>query len=463
MAHHILTVGDPDFTPLRRPRRHSPLSPPPPPRRAPSPPRPTRTRPPGPTSLRAGAAPPGSSPQHPPTSARPGPPTSPPAIPSPPSVPPELAFDELNVSDLEFDDSLLDEPFHVGGEGRGPCSSPGLPLAGPSDEDEEEEGAGGTGRYFRFPRTVVTRELDLAPYPLDLPLPHIDQLDGVDDGEGEGRGANGKRVEPGAEQGSAGPAPPPEDLPSEIVDFVLKNLGEGKAPEPSVNGSEAGPAPEPARALGWVPGSPGVRVLGPEAPAPPKPGSKVILVNKLGQVFVKMQGGEEALAGGSLEGPGAPAKPGPALPPQPPASLGTVIFRAAAPLGVARSPVPTWTIRAPVLSMVPMMNVLRPPGAGGQLTLGPSALVTPSLGLPQPCLLQRLALNSGLLHLPVPSPQPHPHQLPSSAKRVSAVAGAHPKRPKLEEDEEPLPPALPAGAPDSQSRNGLASPPQGPR
>ncbi|EMP29869.1 Histone-lysine N-methyltransferase MLL4 [Chelonia mydas] len=184
--------------------------------------------------------------------ARPGPPTSPPAIPSPPSVPPELAFDELNVSDLEFDDSLLDEPFHVGGEGRGPCSSPGLPLAGPSDEDEEEEGAGGTGRYFRFPRTVVTRELDLAPYPLDLPLPHIDQLDGVDAGE-------------------------------------------------------------------------------------------------------------------------------------------------------------------------------------------------------------------GLLHLPVPSPQPHPHQLPSSAKRVSAVAGAHPKRPKLEEDEEPLPPALPAGAPDSQSRNGLASPPQGPR
>uniref|UniRef100_A0A8C3F1C6 [histone H3]-lysine(4) N-methyltransferase n=1 Tax=Chrysemys picta bellii TaxID=8478 RepID=A0A8C3F1C6_CHRPI len=313
MAHHILTVGDPDFTPLRRPRRHSPLSPRPPPRRAPSPPRPARTRPPGPTSLRAGAAPPGSSPQHPPTSARPGPPTSPPAL------PPELAFDELNVSDLEFDDSLLDETFHEGGDGRGPCSSPGLPLAGPSDEDEEEEGAGGTGHYFRFPPTVVTRDLDMAPYPLDLPLPHIDQLDGVDDGEGEGRGANGKRVEPGVEQGSAGPAPPPEDLPSEIVDFVLKNLGEGKAPEPSVNGSEAGPAPEPARALGWVPGSPGVRVLGPEVPAPPKPGSKVILVNKLGQVFVKMQGGEEAPAGGSLEGPGAPAKPGPALPnPQPP-------------------------------------------------------------------------------------------------------------------------------------------------
>ncbi|XP_034612311.1 histone-lysine N-methyltransferase 2B isoform X2 [Trachemys scripta elegans] len=456
MAHHILTVGDPDFTPLRRPRRHSPLSPRPPPRRAPSPPRPARTRPPGPTSLRAGAAPPGSSPQHPPTSARPGPPTSPPAL------PPELAFDELNVSDLEFDDSLLDETFHEGGEGRGPCSSPGLPLAGPSDEDEEEEGAGGTGHYFRFPPTVVTRDLDMAPYPLDLPLPHIDQLDGVDDGEGEGRGANGKRVEPGVEQGSAGPAPPPEDLPSEIVDFVLKNLGEGKAPEPSVNGSEAGPAPEPARALGWVPGSPGVRVLGPEAPAPPKPGSKVILVNKLGQVFVKMQGGEEALAGGSLEGPGAPAKPGPALPPQPPASLGTVIFRAAAPLGMARSPVPTWTIRAPVLSMVPMVNVLQPSGAGGQLTLGPSALVTPSLGLTQPCLLQRLALNSGLLHLPVPPPQPHPHQFPNSAKRVSAVTGAPPKRPKLEEDEEPLPPASPAGAPDSQSRNGFAGPPQGP-
>ncbi|XP_074837483.1 histone-lysine N-methyltransferase 2B [Carettochelys insculpta] len=451
MAHHILTVGDPDFTPPRRPRRHSPLSPRPLPRRAPSPLRPARTRMSGATSLRAGAASPGSSPQHPPTSAGLGqppaqPPTSPPGPPSPPGVPPELAFDELNVSDLEFDDSLLDEPFQEGGEGRGP---------GPSDEDEEEEedGAGGAGRYFRFPRTVVTRELDLPPYPLDLPLPHIDQLDGVDDGEGEGRGASAKRAEPGAEQGSGGPAPPPEDLPSEIVDFVLKNLAEGKAPEASVNGSEAGPAPEPPPAVGWVPGSPGVRVLGPEVPTPPRPGSKVILVNKLGQVFVKMQG-EEAVGGG-LEGLGPPAKSSPALPPQPPPSLGTVVFRAAAPLGVARSPGPTWTIRAPVLSMMPMVNVVQAPAAGGQLALGPSALVTPSLGLPQPCVLQRLALNSGLLHLPGPPP-------PTGTKRGSAVPGAPPKRPRLEEEEEPLSPASPASVPESQSRNGVASPPLGP-
>uniref|UniRef100_A0A8C8VJV7 [histone H3]-lysine(4) N-methyltransferase n=1 Tax=Pelusios castaneus TaxID=367368 RepID=A0A8C8VJV7_9SAUR len=460
MAHHILTVGDPDFTPLRRPRRHSPLSPRPPPRRALSPPRPARTRPLGATSLRAGAAPLGSSLQHPPTSAGPGlSPAHPPTSPQAPPSPPELAFDELNVSDLEFDDSLLDEPFQEGAEGRGPCPSPGLPLAAPSedDEEEEEEGAGGAGRYFRFPRTVVTRELDLAPYPLDLPLPHIDQLDGVDDGEGEGRGAKGKQAEPGVEQGPAGPAPPPEDLPSEIVDFVLKNLSEGKtppAPEPSVNGSEPGPAPDPARTLGWVPGSPGVRVLGTEAPAPPKPGSKVILVNKLGQVFVKMQGGEEVPMGGGPERPGTPTKLGPALSPQPPAGLGTVIFRAAAPLGLARTPVPTWTIRAPVLNMVPnvvpMVNVLRPPGSRGQLALGPSALVTPSLGLPQPCLLQRLALNSGLLHLPAPppaspsAPQWHqeslcccwwPHQEAQTGGRGTAapnIASWCPRRPEQE-------------------------------
>uniref|UniRef100_A0A8D0GIR5 [histone H3]-lysine(4) N-methyltransferase n=1 Tax=Sphenodon punctatus TaxID=8508 RepID=A0A8D0GIR5_SPHPU len=503
MSHHILTVGDPDFPPLRRSRRPSPLSPTGPPRshRSSHPHQSiaTRTNPLG-TSLRAAPAPPmdhrpaASGPRHPSTSVGPSEqqllPTSPP--PSPPAVPPELAFDELNVSDLEFDDSLLDEPFQeeeLGGPRACPSPSLVLPqLDGLGDAESEEEGE--AGRYFRFPRTVVTREQSLAPFSLDLP--HIHQLDGVDDGtdsEADAAGrhpsAKGKQAEPGAEQELPGPAPQPEDLPSDIVDFVLKNMGapESKAPLPSclhnrtspppplplsLNGTELAhpsPTPESAPLPGVctpMPGSPTVKLLGPEGD---KPGSKIILVNKLGQVFVKVQG-EEGVS--SSQYASCEAKPGPAPAPAP-SSLGTVIFRAATPLGLARNPLPTWTIQAPVLSMVPMVNVVQagPRAAVGQLALGAPALVTPSLGVPQTCLLQSMTVNPSILSLPTLAPQPpseplsSPHQA-IRIKRVSTFAGnMPPKRAKLEGVEEEPPPTSPAGAPNALPSNCLSGCPLG--
>lgn len=462
MSHHILTVGDPDFPTPRRTQRLSPLSPSGAPRtrRSSLPPQATanRTSPPS-TTLRAMPPLPdeplaGSSFKHTSTSdgQRPAP-TSPP--PSPPAVPPELAF-ELNVSDLEFDDSLLDEPFQEEELGvPRTCPSPGLGLPqldGLGDVESEDEGE--AGRYFRFPRTVVTREPPLPPYPLDLPLPHIHQLDGVDDGtdsEADAAGghpsAKGKQVEPRVDRELAGPAPAPEDLPSDIVDFVLKNMEapESKAPLPicpnrtlppsppptsaSLNGTESAhlsPAPDPSPALmlscAQVPSGPEVKVLASEGQ---KPSSRIILVNKLGQVCVKVQGEEGAFNAQD----GEQAKPNPA-PPQPAPGVNTVILRA--PLSLAPSPVPTWTIRGPVLSMVPMMNVVgtAPQAAGGQL----------ALGLPQTCLLQPVAMNPGVLSLPslvsLPSPRPA-----IRVKRVSTFVGnVAPKKAKVDGvgEEEPL-------------------------
>uniref|UniRef100_A0ABM5ESI1 [histone H3]-lysine(4) N-methyltransferase n=1 Tax=Pogona vitticeps TaxID=103695 RepID=A0ABM5ESI1_9SAUR len=486
MSHHILTVGDPDFPPPRRPQRLSPLSPSSGLRTHPRsalPPQPPahRTSPPG-TSLRAMAplldgAPAETGFRQTSTSDGQLPlPTSPP--PSPPLVPPELAF-ELNVSDLEFDDSLLDEPFQeeeeeeeLGAPQTCP-TPPGLSLPqldGLGDGESEEEGE--AGRYFRFPRTVVTREPPLPPYPLDLPLPHINQLDGIDDGtdsEADAAGghppAKGKQAEPREERELAGPAPAPEDLPSDIVDFVLKNMDapEAKASllpsclnplalplvpptSASLNGTEPAqpsPAPDLAPTLtlscAQVPGSPEVKVLGPEEQ---KAGSRIILVNKLGQVCVKVQGEEGALnAQDGEQASSCKDKLNPAPPPAPAPSLSTVILRA--PLGLTPSALPTWTIRAPVLSMVPMMNVVgTTPQAvgGGQLALGTPALVTPSLGLPQTCLLQPVAVNSGVLSIPslVSLPGPRPA---IRVKRVSTFVGNVPvKRMKLDgtKEEQPL-------------------------
>ncbi|XP_034972971.2 histone-lysine N-methyltransferase 2B isoform X1 [Zootoca vivipara] len=494
MSHHILTVGDPDFPTPRRTQRLSPLSPSSAPhaRRSPLLPQAAasnRTSPPS-TSLRA--MPPlldnplaGSGFRHTSTSDGQRPlPTSPP--PSPPPVPPELAF-ELNVSDLEFDDSLLDEPFQeeVLGVPRA-CPSPSLELPqldGLGDGESEEEGE--ASRYFRFPRTVVTREPPLPPYPLDLPLPHIHQLDGIDDGtdsEADGAGghppAKGKQAEPRVERELAGPAPAPEDLPSDIVDFVLKNMDtpESKAPlssclnqaaslptapptSASLNGTEtAHPSPAPALAptLGCaqVPGTSEVKLLGPEGQLP---GSRIILVNKLGQVCMKVQGEEGALSTPDGEqASGCKAVPSPAPPPPAPVpNLGTVILRA--PLGLAPSPLPTWTIRGPVLSMVPMMNVVgAAPQAvgGGQLALGAPALVTPSLGIPQTCLLQPVAVNSGVLSIPglVSLPGPRPA---IRVKRVSTFVGSIPlKKAKVDgaNEEEPLP-VSPTVTPDHLVNN----------
>lgn len=505
MSHHILTVGDPDFPPPRRTQRLSPLSPSGAPRtrRSSLPPQDTAMRTntsSSSTTLRAMPPLPGSSSaesglKRTPTSAgadgQQPPPTSPP--PSPPAVPSELAF-ELNVSDLEFDDSLLDVPFQEEELGvPRTCPSPNLGLTqldGLGDAESEEDGE--TGRYFRFPRTVVTREPPLPSYSLDLPLPQIHQLDGIDDGtdsEADASGgrppAKGKQAEPRVERELAGPAPAPEDLPSDIVDFVLKNMdtSESKAPLPAclsrtappaplppptsanLNGTESAhssPAPAPAPTLTLnctqVPGCPEVKVLGSEGQ---KPGSRIILVNKLGQVCVKLQGEESELNNQDGEqASGCNTKPNPAPAPAAPApapSLGTVILQA--PLGLAPSPLPTWTIRGPLLSMMPMVNVMgaAPQAASGQVALGAPALVTPSLGLPQTCLLQPVAVNPGMLGLPGLVSLPGPRQA-IRVKRVSTFIGNMPlKKMRMEgaREEEPLP-VSPAGTPDHLPNNCLA-------
>lgn len=500
MSHHILTVGDPDFPTPRRPQRLSPLSPSNTSRtlRSSIPPQATANRTSAPNAtLRA--VPPlsdnpsaGSDLRHTSTSAGPDgqrpPPTSPP--PSPPPVPPELAF-ELNVSDLEFDDSLLDEPFQeeeLGVPRTCPSPSLGLPqLDGLGDAESEEEGE--AGRYFRFPRTVVTREPPLPPYPLDLPLPHINQLDGIDDGtdsEADAAGGHpstkGKQTEPRGERELAGPAPAPEDLPSDIVDFVLKSMDapESKAAPPppfclnrtsppptsaNLNGTESAhtslvpeAAPTITLSCAPVPGTAEVKVLGPEGQ---NPGSHIILVNKMGQVCVKVQGEEGTLnAQDGDQASSGKAKPNPVLPvqPPPPPSLGTVILQA--PLGLAPSPLPTWTIQGPMLSMVPMMNVVgtTPQATRGQLALGAPALVTPTLRLPQNCVLQPVAMNSGVLSLPSLVSLPGPRQA-IRVKRVSTFVGnMPPKKAKVDgvQEEEPLP-VPPAGAVDHVVNNCLSS------
>lgn len=323
----------------------------------------------------------------------------------------------LSAADLDFAASLLGtEPFQeeivaagVVGSGHG----------GPGDSSEEE--ASPTPRYVHFPVTVVSGPA-LAPGALSG-APRIEQLDGVDDGtdseaeaiqqpRGQGTPPSGPGVGRAGVIGAAGDRTrPPEDLPSEIVDFVLKNLGgpgEGGAgpreeplppAPPLANGSQppqglpSNPA-DPTRTFAWLPGAPGVRVLslGP-TPEPPKPAtSKIILVNKLGQVFVKMAGEGEPVS--------PPVKQPPLPPPIPPTAPAS------------------WTLPpGPLLGVLPVVGVVRP---------------APPPPPPPPLTL---VLSSG-----PPSP---PHQA-IRVKRVSTFSGRSPpapppnKTPRLEEDGESL-------------------------
>ncbi|XP_057349130.1 histone-lysine N-methyltransferase 2B isoform X3 [Manis pentadactyla] len=415
LTHHIPTVGDLDFpAPPRRSRRPSPLAPRlPPSRRASSP---LRTSPqlrvPPPTSVVRALTP---------TSGELAPPG---LAPSPPPPPEDLGpdFEDMEVvsglsaADLDFAASLLGtEPFQ---EEIVAAGAVGSSRGGPGDSSEEE--ASPSPRYMHFPVTVVSGPA-LAPSALPG-APRIEQLDGVDDGtdseaeavqqpRGQGTPPSGPGVGRAGVIGSVGDrARPPEDLPSEIVDFVLKNLGGsgdgGAGPReeplppapPLANGNQPhqGLPPNPAdptRTFAWLPGAPGVRVLslGP-APEPPKPAtSKIILVNKLGQVFVKMAGEGEPVS--------PPVKQPPLPPPIPPAAPAS------------------WTLPpGPLLGVLPVVGVVRP---------APPPVPPPLT----------LVLSSG-----PPSP---PHQA-IRVKRVSTFSGRSPpapppsKTPRLEADRESL-------------------------
>ncbi|XP_058531187.1 histone-lysine N-methyltransferase 2B isoform X1 [Ochotona princeps] len=331
LTHHIPTVGDPDFpAPPRRSRRPSPLAPRLPSSRLASPP--LRTSPPlrvpPPTSVVTALTP---------TSGELAPPG---LAPSPPPEDLGPDFEDMEVvsglsaADLDFAASLLGtEPFQEEIVAAGTVgSSHGIPG------DSSEEEASPTTHYVHFPVTVVSGPALTPNSPLGTP--RIEQLDGVDDGtDSEAEAAQqprGQETPPtGPGVGRAGVlggvgdrSRPPEDLPSEIVDFVLKNLGGsgegGAGPKeeslpptpPLANGSQppqglpSSPA-DPSRTFAWLPGAPGVRVLslGP-APEPPKPAtSKIILVNKLGQVFVKMAGEGEPASPPVKQQPLPPAVP----------------------------------------------------------------------------------------------------------------------------------------------------------
>ncbi|XP_048647217.1 histone-lysine N-methyltransferase 2B [Marmota marmota marmota] len=417
LTHHIPTVGDPDFpAPPRRSRRPSPLTPRPPPSRRASPP--LRTSPqlrvPPPTSVITALTP---------TSGELAPPG---LAPSPPPPPEDLGpdFEDMEVvsglsaADLDFAASLLGtEPFQ---EEIVAAGAVGSSHEGPGDSSEEENSP--TTRYVHFPVTVVSGPA-LAPGTLPG-VPRIEQLDGVDDGtdseaeavqqpRGQGTPPSGPGVGRSGVLGAAGDRTrPPEDLPSEIVDFVLKNLGgpgEGAAgpreeslPQapPMANGSQPSqglpPSPaDPTRTFAWLPGAPGVRVLslGP-APEPPKPAtSKIILVNKLGQVFVKMAGEGE---------PVPPPVKQPPLPPTIPPTTPT-----------------SWTLPpGPLLGVLPVVGV---------------GVVRPAPPPPPPPLT--LVFSSG---------PPSPPRQAIRVKRVSTFSGRSPpapppnKTPRLDEDGESL-------------------------
>ncbi|XP_021532247.2 histone-lysine N-methyltransferase 2B isoform X1 [Aotus nancymaae] len=412
LTHHIPTVGDPDFpAPPRRSRRPSPLAPRPPPSWRASPPLKTspQLRVPPPTSVVTALIP---------TSGELAPPVPAPSPPPPEDLGPDFEDMEvvsgLSAADLDFAASLLGtEPFQEEIVAAGAMgSSHGVPG------DSSEEEASPTSRYIHFPVTVVSGP-GLAP---GAPpgVPRIEQLDGVDDGtdseaeavqqpRGQGTPPSGPGVGRAGVLGAVGDrARPPEDLPSEIVDFVLKNLGgpgEGGAgpreeslppAPPLANGSQppqglpASPA-DPTRTFAWLPGAPGVRVLslGP-APEPPKPAtSKIILVNKLGQVFVKMTGEGE---------PVPPPVKQPPLPPTIPPTAPT-----------------SWTLPpGPLLGVLPVVGVVRP-------------------APPPPPPPLTLVLSSG--------PASPPRQA-IRVKRVSTFSGRSPpapppyKAPRLEEDGE---------------------------
>uniref|UniRef100_A0A8C6GJ69 Histone-lysine N-methyltransferase n=1 Tax=Mus spicilegus TaxID=10103 RepID=A0A8C6GJ69_MUSSI len=416
LTHHIPTVGDSDFpAPPRRSRRPSPLATRPPPSRRTS--SPLRTSPqlrvPLSTSVTALT----------PTSGELAPPDLAPS-PLPPSEDLGPDFEDMEVvsglsaADLDFAASLLGtEPFQ---EEIVAAGAVGSSQGGPGDSSEEE--ASPTTHYVHFPVTVVSGPA-LAPSSL-AGAPRIEQLDGVDDGtdseaeavqqpRGQGTPPSGPGVGRGGVLGAAGDrARPPEDLPSEIVDFVLKNLGgpgEGAAgpredslpsAPPLANGSQppqslsTSPA-DPTRTFAWLPGAPGVRVLslGP-APEPPKPAtSKIILVNKLGQVFVKMAGEGE---------PVAPPVKQPPLPPIIPPTAPT-----------------SWTLPpGPLLSVLPVVGV---------------GVVRPAPPPPPPPLT--LVFSSG---------PPSPPRQAIRVKRVSTFSGRSPpvpppnKTPRLDEDGESL-------------------------
>ena len=121
--------------------------------------------------------------------------------PWPPTVPPP---EPLSPGGVPRPDDDVPRPDGPGGLSATLGGSRG------GDSSEDEGGAAPHGRYIRYSRSVVTPSRCPTAPPHAAARPHIQQLDGVDDG-GDKVAGGGRR-------------PPGEDLPADIVEFVLHNM-----------------------------------------------------------------------------------------------------------------------------------------------------------------------------------------------------------------------------------------------
>ncbi|XP_072011258.1 histone-lysine N-methyltransferase 2B isoform X2 [Engystomops pustulosus] len=458
LSHHILTVSDPEVTPLRRSRR-------------PPVPSPKATRQ---SSSRISSPPPPSSP---------------------------MAITRRSSAEMETTVPIL---CVIGDASPRSVTSPlrcGAQLTVGAEALEEESEGGSSSeedagdQYYGLTRTVVSHE-PLSPLLSTVTSGHIDQLDGIHDGtDSEDTSQN--------HNGPLSSGKTPTHLPSDIVEFVLKAVGESGAqgqqerPSPAAttstvilngltatplsNGTIQGPPPlrDPPQVQRVCRPLMGMPSNGPLCPAEPgtvtlgNSGSNILLLNKqTGQMLINVQGsGPDRATNPPLEiskpdsititrlAPKVAPKPtnkvpisclphttASKLPPsaQSKPNLGTVLIQTA-PAGS-----PSWTFR-----VLPMVNVVQ---GSGQLTLGPQAVMAPTIsGIPQTCLLQGLSMNTGLLsvapaptHPPtqvqLPLIQPAPpkpvHVQPISMKRPGSDTSNASKKPKLDSSNklEPLNP-----------------------
>ncbi|XP_068097971.1 histone-lysine N-methyltransferase 2B isoform X2 [Hyperolius riggenbachi] len=428
VSHHILTVSDPEVTPLRRTRRPS------------APPRTTRQ-----SSSRHSR-----DPSSPPSSTT----SSPRKRISSSEIPVQLLSDLEGMEVMSsLDSGMGTVTLQCSSEMLVCTEAPAGELDGASSS-EEELGE----QYYGLTRTVVSNE-PFSPL-LSVSLPdHIEQLDGIHD-------STDSEEPPQNLRGPLSGSKTPSHLPSEIVDFVLKTAEAKKEAERAAqqelllssmattssstqNGNTAASLSNGTDCLIYqsVQGPPALRdppqvqrvcrpllpltANGPLCPPDPtsltgnKVGSRVFLVNKnTGQVVCEVQDDStdftgqikplqeapklDSLSKATILRPNCKAtsklvgKPPVTCLPQttttllssahnsPNPNLSTLFLQTATPAGQS------WTFR-----VLPMLNVVQ---GTGQLTLGAQTVMAPTIaGIPQTCLLQGMPVNTGLLSV-APTP-----------------------------------------------------------
>ncbi|XP_053546144.1 histone-lysine N-methyltransferase 2B isoform X2 [Bombina bombina] len=454
LSHHILTVSDPEVTPVRRTRRPAP---------------PSRVM--NQSSIRSSkdAISPSSYP-----------------ITRVSSLESENPLQLLcDGNDFEvvssLDGGLVIGPLQCGAQLTVGTDSPAESDGGSSSEDEAGD------QYYKMTRTVKSQDSYNSCVPSATPG-HIRQLDGIHDSTDSEDGSQGPH-------GTVGSGRTPSHLPSEIVDFVLKNTGNSVSPiqEPLVlpllpppsssstqngnvsslsNGTDCPPylssqGPPPLRDPPQL-----QRVCHPPVSIqknplhPPEtstvtvnqPPSKVLLVNKLGQIFVKVkEGSQESSVTSNLTSSLSKSEPQPTTPirpplrrkrvatkaaikPTPPPNMNTVILQTAAPSPLTLRDGHSWTLSGPLLSYLPMLNLVQ---GSGHITFGTQTVMAPTLtSIPQTCVLQGLSVNTGLLGISSTSTQQQ------TQVRISPTTTQHQTQFSLIQ---PAPPPIQSALPPIQS------------